>query len=384
MARAKVRNPDNTLLEHTNAFLRSLILSAVDGVIASNMNGKILIFNDAAARILGYTPQEALENLSIQDLYPDDDARLVMKKLRSEECGEVGKLKTCDVRLRMKSGETVPISLNASIIYDKGREVATIGFFHDLREDLEIKRELEATQMQLLQAEKLASLGKLAAGVAHQLNNPLNGITLFTRIVMEEHDLDRDVKKDLMRIFKDAERCRDIVKELLEFARQTRQEIKPENLNRAVSRTIFLLQSQAIFHNIEIEKDFSSTLPKVPVDIQQIYHVFMNLIINAAEAMEGVGKLTVKSRRSRSGRSVCFEISDTGPGVPEDVIPRIFDPFFTTKEHGKGTGLGLSVAYGIVQNHHGTITVRNNSGGGATFVVELPLTQGEDHVTVSD
>lgn len=348
------------------------------------MDGKILIFNDAASQLLGYTPEEALENLNIRDLYPDDDARMVMKKLRSKECGEAGKLKACEVRLRMKSGETVPISLNASIIYDERREVATIGFFHDLREDLEIKRELETTQMQLLQAEKLASLGKLAAGVAHQLNNPLNGITLFTRIVMEEHDLDRGVKKDLMRIFKDAERCRDIVKELLEFARQTRQEIKPQNLNRAVSRTIFLLQSQAIFHNIEIEKAFSPTLPNVPVDIQQIYHVFMNLIINAAEAMEGSGKLTLKSYQPRSAKSVCFEISDTGPGIPEDVMPRIFDPFFTTKEHGKGTGLGLSVAYGIVQNHRGNITVRNNPDGGATFVIELPLTKGEDHVTVSD
>jgi signal transduction histidine kinase len=201
---------------------------------------------------------------------------------------------------------------------------------------------------------------------------------------MEEHDLDRDVKKDLMRIFKDAERCRDIVKELLEFARQTRQDIKPQNLNRAISRTIFLLQSQAIFHNIEIEKALSPSLPKVPVDIQQIYHVFMNLIINAAEAMEGEGKLTIKSHRSRSGKSVLIEIIDTGPGVPDDVIPRVFDPFFTTKEHSKGTGLGLSVAYGIVQNHHGYITVRNKPGGGATFVVELPLTQGEDHDGVPD
>jgi PAS domain S-box-containing protein len=384
MAGAKVRNPDSTLLHHSNAFLRSLILSAVDGVIAADMDGKILIFNDAAAQLLGYTAEEALDKLNIRDLYPDDVARSVMTKLRSSECGEAGKLKACEVSLRAKSGEIVPISLNASIIYDEGQEVATIGFFHDLREALEIKRELETTQMQLLQAEKLASLGKLAAGVAHQLNNPLNGITLFTRIVMEEHELDREVKKDLMRIFKDAERCRDIVKELLEFARQTRQDIKPQNLNRAVSRTIFLLQSQAIFHNIEIERVLSSSLPKVPVDIQQIYHVFMNLIINAAEAMEGQGKLTVKSHRTRQGKGVLFEISDSGPGIPEEVISRIFDPFFTTKDQGKGTGLGLSVAYGIVQNHHGTITVRNNPEGGVTFSVELPLNRDEERDRVSD
>jgi signal transduction histidine kinase len=232
--------------------------------------------------------------------------------------------------------------------------------------------------MQLLQAEKLASLGKLAAGVAHQLNNPLNGITLFTRIVMEEHDLERAVRKDLLRILRDAERCRDIVKELLEFARQTRQEVKPQDLNRAISRTIFLLESQAIFHNIEIVKDLSPTLPKVPVDIQQIYHVLMNLITNAAEAMGGKGKLTVRSYVSRSGKSVCFEVSDTGPGVPSEVISRIFDPFFTTKESGGGTGLGLSVAYGIMQNHQGQISVRNRPEGGATFVAELPIDREND------
>lgn len=184
-------------------------------------------------------------------------------------------------------------------------------------------------------------------------------------------------------MLKDAERCRDIVKELLEFARQTRQNISPQNLNRAVSRTLFLLESQAIFQNIEIEKALASSLPNVPVDIQQIYHVFMNLVINAAEAMEGSGKLTVKTYLAPSRRGVCIEISDTGPGVPQDVIPRIFDPFFTTKGDGLGTGLGLSVAYGIVENHHGNITVRNNPGGGAAFIVELPLTQ-EGYENASD
>jgi PAS domain S-box-containing protein len=380
---AKVSNHDNALLEHSNEFLRSLILSAVDGVIAADMQGKILIFNDAASQILGHTPEEALEHLNIRDLYAENEAREVIKKLRSNECGEAGKLKACEVGLRTKDGEIVPISLNASLIYDKGREVATIGFFHDLREDLRIKSELETTQMQLLQAEKMASLGKLAAGVAHQLNNPLNGITLFTRIVMEEHELEKDVKKDLLRVLKDAERCRDIVKELLEFARQTRQNISPQNLNRAVSRTLFLLESQAIFQNIEIEKVLAPSLPKVPVDIQQIYHVFMNLVINAAEAMEGSGKLTVKTYLAPSRTGVCIEISDTGPGVPQDVIPHIFDPFFTTKADSRGTGLGLSVAYGIVDNHHGNIMVRNNPGGGAAFIVELPLTQ-EGYENASD
>ncbi|MEJ2167931.1 MAG: PAS domain S-box protein, partial [Desulfobacterales bacterium] len=199
-------------LRRTNAFLNNLLHSAVDCVIAADLKGKILIFNDSAAEVFGYSVEEALNDLNIRDLYPDDGAREIMRKLRSDEFGGRGKLKTYHVDVLAKSGERIPISLYASIIYEEGREIATIGFFHDLRERLRIRAELEKTRLQLLQAEKMASLGKLAAGVAHQINNPLGGITLFAKLMLEEYDLQADVRNDLMRILKDAERCRDTVK----------------------------------------------------------------------------------------------------------------------------------------------------------------------------
>jgi two-component system NtrC family sensor kinase len=360
-------------LQRSNAFLRNLIFSAVDGVIASDMRGNILIFNDAAVKVFGYSVDEALHHLNVRNIYPGNNAYKVMRNLRSDEYGGEGKLQSYQVDIISKYGKIIPIHLNASIVYENGREVATIGFFHDLREELKIKEELGKTQLQLLQAEKMSSLGKLAAGVAHQLNNPLGGITLFAKLLLEEYDLEEGAKEDLDRILRDAKRCRDTVKELLEFTRQTRHLMRPHDINKALTRTLFLLESQTLFHNIDIIKDLNASLPLVLVDIQQLYHLFMNIILNAAQAMEGKGILTVKSFLAQNEKKVGVEISDTGPGISEENLPHIFEPFFTTKEEGKGTGLGLSLAYRIVENHGGRIRAESSSGKGTTFTIELPI-----------
>lgn len=359
-------------LKRSNAFLRNLILSSVDGVIAADMEGKILIFNDAAAKIGGYNIKDVLDNLNIREVYPGSGAKEVMRRLRSDECGGKGKLKSYKTEVLGKNGEIIPISLNASIVYEDEREVATIGFFHDMRDTIKMKKELEKAQIQILQSEKMASLGKLAAGVAHQLNNPLSSITLFTQLVLEEYNLEEGARNDLTRIFKEAQRCRDTVKELLEFARQTRHEMRSHDINTAISRTLFLFENQTLFHNIKIEKDLSPSLPEVYGDIQQLNHVFMNIILNAADAMEGKGKLTIKSYRHPEKDIVVVEISDTGQGIPENILPHIFEPFFTTKEQGKGTGLGLSLAYSILDNHKGKIYAKSVKDKGTTFVIELP------------
>ena len=357
-------------LRYSNAFLKNLILSSVDGVVAADRTGKILIFNDAASEISGYHESEAVNQLNIRNIYMQEDAAYkIMQKLRENS----GKLKSYQVEARRKDGSPVPISLNASIVYENKKEVATVGFFHDMREKIRMKKELEKTQIQLVQAEKMASLGKLAAGVAHQINNPLGGIILFAKLMLEEYELPEGAKDDLQCILRDAQRCSDTVKELLEFARQPRQNIRLNDMNTALSRTLFLLENQTLFHNITIKRIFAENLPAIPADIRQINHMFMNIILNAAEAMEGKGSLTVITWLSEDGQHVCIEISDTGPGIPEEVLAHIFEPFFTTKEAGKGTGLGLSMVYGIVENHGGRITTRSKPGHGTTFLVELPV-----------
>lgn len=287
-----------------------------------------------------------------------------------------GKVKALRVDGMNKNGQCVPINLDAAIVYEEGTEVATIGFFRDMREALRMEEELKGTQVQLLQAEKMSSLGKLAAGVAHQINNPLGGILLFARLLLEEYELPEEAQKDVKRILRDAARCRDTVRELLEFTRQTQREMSPLDINRAIQRTLYLLESQTIFHNIEIRSELDPALPPVTSDGQQMNHMFMNIILNAADAMGNEGVLTVRSGVVESGR-VFAEVSDTGTGIPDELLERIFEPFFTTKEAGEGTGLGLSLAYGILENHGGTITAFNNEGSGATFRVEIPCRRDE-------
>ena len=359
------------------AFFFNLIHSAIDGIIAADMTGKIVIFNEAASKISGYSVEEALTSLNIRDLYPNDGARDVMRKLRSDDYGGKGKLNSSKVDYLRKNGEIIPISINASIVYEEGKEVASIGFFHDLREELEIKKNLEKTQTQLLQSEKMASLGKLAAGVAHQLNNPLGSITLFTKLILEEYELDDGLQQDLNRILQDAQRCRDTIKELLEFSRQTRHLKRPTDINEAITRTLFLLENQTLFQNIDIEKNMALSLPLVSADIQQLNHVFMNIILNAADAMDGKGKLGIKTFLLLEKNTICIEVSDSGPGIPKEIISRIFEPFYTTKKEGKGTGLGLSMAYSIVEDHGGNIRVESKEGKGTVFIIELPV---ERHV----
>lgn len=361
-----------------NSFLRNLINSSVDAIIASDMTGQLLIFNQATVDITGYSELEALSTLKIWDIYVDDGAREIMRGLRSKDHGGKGKLKNHETEIKCKDGSMVPIMLSAAVVMDGDNEVATVGFFYDLREKKRMERELDNTRVQLLQAAKMASIGRLAAGVAHQLNNPLAGITLFANILLEEYELEDQAKDDIQRILDNADRSRDTVKELLQFARQTSQEIRPVNINEALARTLFLLENQSHFQNIEIVRDFAENLPEVPADIQQLNHVFMNVVLNAADAIGGDGCIEVHTSRSADGKNAVIKIADNGPGIPEELLPRLFEPFFTTKEEGQGTGLGLSVAYGIMQNHKGRITAHNRPMGGAVFTIELPMSSGEE------
>jgi two-component system NtrC family sensor kinase len=359
-------------LHRTNSLLENLLLSAVDCVIASDMKGNIFLFNVSAEEVFGHSKEEAQNSINVRDIYPGDGARQVMKLLRNDDYGGKGRLTSYHTTGLSKDSEEIPISLNASVIYENGQEVATIGFFHDLRDRIRIQKELEDTQVQLLQSEKMASLGKLAAGVAHQINNPLGGITLFAKLMLEEYELEKGAQEDLNRILRDAERARNTVKELLEFTRQTRHLMRPNNINEALTRTLFLLENQTLFQNIDLQKDFQKDLPLVSSDAQQLYHLMMNIILNAAQAMDGNGILSLKTYYREKQDRVYIEISDTGPGIPEKSLPHVFEPFFTTKEEGKGTGLGLSLAYNIVESHGGRMSAKNNPDKGATFKIELP------------
>jgi two-component system NtrC family sensor kinase len=227
-----------------------------------------------------------------------------------------------------------------------------------------------ATRRQIGRTEKLASIGRLAAGVAHEINNPLTGVLTFAYLMREKPNMDEQDRQDLDLIIHETTRAADIVRGLLDFARERAAIKEPLEINEVIRRTTRLIRNQKLFDQIVIEEDLKDGLPDVDGDMNQLQQVFLNLSLNACEAMPGGGKLTIISR-SEDGK-VAVTLADSGCGIKKEHFDKIFEPFFTTKPVGKGTGLGLSVSYGIVEQHGGTLEVESEEGKGATFTILLP------------
>jgi two-component system NtrC family sensor kinase len=239
-------------------------------------------------------------------------------------------------------------------------------------------RRTAAAENQVLQSEKQASVGRLAAGVAHEINNPLTGVLTYTHMLLRRKDLPDDIRADLEVIVDSTERVRSIVKGLLEFSRQTKLTPEPTQVNHLISSAISLVENQALVKGVSIKFNPGENLPMVVLDRGQFQSVLLNMIINALDATEPGDTITLYTATgfsaSDSGRKgVEITIADTGSGIPPDNLDKLFDPFFTTKEVGKGTGLGLSVSLGIVQRHGGTIRVQSEVGKGTRFFVWLPI-----------
>jgi two-component system NtrC family sensor kinase len=231
----------------------------------------------------------------------------------------------------------------------------------------------EYTARQIMKSERLATLGQLAAGVAHEINNPLGAILMYSHLSLEEMEAEDPRRKNLEKVTAEATRCKNIVRGLLDFARQSEPNVEEADANEILRRTLSLLQNQAQFQNITITTILCDSLPKAMMDSGQIQQVFTNIILNAAEAVEGQGEVKITTRTVEDGRSIEIEFTDTGCGIRRENLEKIFDPFFTTKEVGRGTGLGLAVSYGIIARHRGTIEVKSSPGKGTTFIVKLPL-----------
>ena len=230
---------------------------------------------------------------------------------------------------------------------------------------------------QIMKSERLSTLGRLAAGVAHEINNPLGGVLMYTHLALEDVEDKEVLRKNLEKTIAEASRCKDVVKGLFDFAHQTEPKVELANINDIIERTLQVIKNQVLFKNIIIMKEMHPSLPKLSVDIGQMQQVFTNIILNAADAMVGNGQLTVKTSQTDDNKNIKIEIVDTGHGIKSENIDKIFEPFFTTKEVGNGTGLGLAVSYGIITNHHGTIEVQSEYGHGAVFIIELPVNQKE-------
>lgn len=231
----------------------------------------------------------------------------------------------------------------------------------------------EQTQRQLIQSEKLASVGRLAAGVAHQINNPLTGVLTYSSLLLRKKPESDPDREDLQVIVDETMRCREIVKGLLEFSRQAEPEKEAVDINSIIENSLSLTRNQALINDVKVITQLSEQLPRIVVDGSQIQEVFLNIILNAIDAMPEGGELRVTSSMMASDQFVQIRFADTGCGIPPEDLDKVFDPFFTTKDASKGTGLGLAVAYGVIEKHHGRIRMESEVGKGTTCIIDLPV-----------
>jgi two-component system, NtrC family, sensor kinase len=353
-------------LERAYQFRENLIFNSPDATVSIRKGGEIVIFNSAAEKLLGYTKDEVIGKLSIAEIYAPGVAKEVMKHLRSNAYGGPGRIEKRELTVLHKDGHEIPVYLSAAILYENDEEAGSVGIFTDLREKKELER-------QLLRSEKLSSLGKLAAGIAHEINQPLTGVLTFASLLLKKYRDDEATRKDLEIVVRETTRIRGIVQGVLDFARETPMHKSTVQIQTVLDRTLDIVERQERFFGLTVEKDYDQSVPHVIVDANLMEQVFMNVLLNAADAMEGSGAL--KLRTSSSEDWVNVEINDTGRGMPEEIVDRIFDPFFTTKDstEGMGMGLGLAVSYGIVKNHSGEIRVESKEGKGTTFSIRLPV-----------
>ncbi|HHD64577.1 MAG TPA: two-component sensor histidine kinase, partial [Desulfobulbaceae bacterium] len=238
---------------------------------------------------------------------------------------------------------------------------------------------LKQKQDELLQSKKMASIGTFSSGIAHEINNPLNNISLSADTLLEEFDSmdEEEIKEILGDIMTQTERASKIVRNLLDFSRARATEMEPLHIDEVLQKTTKLIANELRIHKVALETKIADGLPVVHGDFQKLQQVFLNLIINAKQAIGEYGRIFIEARLTDND-TIRVDLSDTGPGIDQEHLEQIFDPFFTTKEAGKGTGLGLSIVYGIVKKHGGYIEVASKVGEGTTFSVYLPVYHGNE------
>ncbi len=280
-------------------------------------------------------------------------------------------------KLASASREVARGNLDASVVIASTDELGKLAeSFNTMASALKARDEelKQFATRKIMESERLALIGQLAANVAHELNNPLQGIVTYSHLLLERQGREGAVAESVRKIVVQADRCRDIIRGLLDFSRQRKPDKTVCSVNAVLQECVSLLENQALFHNIQITEELQPDLPMAVIDPSQIERVFVNLIVNAAEAMGDIGgKLLLASRYDPEHQAIEVRISDTGHGIPAEHLDRIFDPFFTTKDRGHGTGLGLAISHGIIKEHRGTIAVQSELGKGTTFTVRLPV-----------
>jgi PAS domain S-box-containing protein len=348
--------------------LSTAVEEAPDGIQITDLDGCILYSNKAAEGIFGFSAGE-FRGKHIKEIHANPEFVSSVIIPRIKETGRwVGELMA-----RNRGGREFPIWLNTSMVKDnQGKPMAMVGVIRDLTE----RKEMEKLERQLLHSDKLATVGLLAAGIAHEINNPLGNISLYAQM-LQKKATDENTRGKLVIINDEANRAALIVKELLDFSRPSEPDKSPIDINKEIDKVLSILSLQLkdlsvrspLLKDIRINTDLGH-LPLIQADSGQIKQVIMNILTNSVQSVAKNGEIMVRTVAKEG--FVEISISDNGCGIPKENLTKIFDPFFTTKEHGRGTGLGLSISYGIIKRHNGSIEVESETGKGATFTIKLP------------
>jgi len=358
---------DDALLD---AELRSVLDTVPAGVLLLSPAGRIRYTNAKFAQVFG------LEFHSLSDIEDYESlAALLDSRFRDGKAFSyrrrahlAGSMESSSDELEVSTpARRVLERVSRPVLDSSGCAVGWLETYQDITSQRHF-------QSKILQTEKMAALGQLVSGIAHELNNPLTAIMGYAQLLLGRGQSPKPLK-EAEHIYQEAERARRIVKNLLFFARESKPERSQANFNEIVERTLALRSYELKIENISVECSISPNLPATLADPYQLQQVFLNLLVNAEQALlhsRGGGRVSIRTYQP-SAQRVAFEVADDGPGVPADIASRIFDPFFSTKAPGEGTGLGLSIAYGIVKQHGGEVYFENQPSGGARFVVDLPL-----------
>ncbi|MEJ2588854.1 MAG: PAS domain S-box protein, partial [Deltaproteobacteria bacterium] len=359
-------------LREANDFLNKSIQSSPDAFMATDIKGNILLWNQAAEEILGYRAEDVVGKMKIDRIYPEGMAKKVMQMMRSPQHGPVGKLRSYPMVYVRQDGEVVEGNLSAAILYDaRGKEVASVGIFVDLKERLDMERQLRQTQEQLLNSERLAAMGRLTSQIAHELNNPLYGIMNTLELLKTEIPPENKRRKILEMALSETVRLAEMLRKMLSFSKPEEEKRVPSDINTILDEILLLQEKQLQEHTIAVSQHLAEDLPEVNVSKNQLRQVFLNMISNARDAMPDGGTLSITTRQVND--AILIEFADTGAGIREENLHKIFDAFFTTKGSVKDVGLGLSVCYGFIKDHGGDIKVKSREGAGTTFSIMLPV-----------
>jgi PAS domain S-box-containing protein len=355
------RTEELALSEHK---YRRIFEVSRDMILVTNRDGRIVNMNPAGLNMLGYgeTHKSYLGKM-FKDFFTDASDWSVIEDAIEQN----GFITNAEIELKHRDERSIRSLISGTLDKGLSENEDTI---HFLVKDIEQRR---LNEEQIAQADKLASIGQLSAGIAHEINNPMGIILGYTQLLLRNEAPESEKYQDLKTIEKHVRSCKSIVEGLLNFARRSKPKEDVIRVDEAMEDVLNFIQKHAGLNNIEISKDYDPTVPQMLLDEKKIKQVFMNLIMNAKHAIGDKGKLSLSTGFEATDHKVLIKIADTGYGIEKKNLARIFDPFFTTKPTGEGTGLGLSVSYGIIKNHGGDILVDSKVGRGSTFTIVLPI-----------